>query len=378
MRKPTEFTRAPHGSKQRCTAPDADPEPWYAPDVAPILHLRDLQAPPQPSPAGLVPPRRFASKRFSDFVPNHPSQAAAKARVEAFVAEVGALHGRRFWRRRPTLGRGLYLDGGFGVGKTHLLAAAFDASAVAPKRYLSFQELVYLIGVLGMEHARVVLGDARLLCIDEFELDDPGNTLIVRSFLLAVFERGGLVITTSNTAPAAQGAGRFDAASFQREIQSLAERFEVVPLDGDDVRNRVRSGAWCTAGELVARAGREPAPEPHVLARWHELRSVLEGMHPSRYQGLLSQIGTLYLDGIERIPTQSDALRFVHFVDKLYDLNVALRASSSIALADLFDPSYRDSGYAKKHERCLSRLGELLAEVSPMADAGHGRIVVAR
>src|SRR5690606_33969448 len=101
-------------------------------------------------------------------------------------------------------GAGIYLDGGFGVGKTHLLAAAFAEADPPSKRYLTFQELVYLIGTLGRSEAEERLATSGLICIDEFELDDPGNTLIVKSFLAALFAAGGSVVTTSNTSPDAQ------------------------------------------------------------------------------------------------------------------------------------------------------------------------------
>ena len=43
---------------------------------------------------------------------------------------------------------GLYLDGGFGVGKTHLLASTWHA-APGPKAYGTFVELTHLVGALG-------------------------------------------------------------------------------------------------------------------------------------------------------------------------------------------------------------------------------------
>jgi hypothetical protein len=54
---------------------------------------------------------------------------------------------------RPARGSGIYLDGGFGVGKTHLLAA-FWHEAPEPRTYLSFDELVYFIGLAGVDRAR--------------------------------------------------------------------------------------------------------------------------------------------------------------------------------------------------------------------------------
>jgi cell division protein ZapE len=324
------------------------------------LRLDDLAPPERISVDSLVPPPRFDHATFTSYEPQHPSQQQARDALASFAAEISRPAGFRMpWRRRPS-GHGKYLDGGFGVGKTHLLAATFHAADVGVKQYLSFQELVYLIGVLGATEARAAFGPCRLMCIDEFELDDPGNTLIVKSFLGAYFDSGGHVLTTSNTPPAAQGAGRFNADDFRREIQSIAARFEVLPVGGPDYRER------SARGELLAEAQlRHPWEErvwtaPRVLASFREFQAFLGSVHPVRYRGTLEQIGTLFVHGLRTIEDQGSALRFVHFIDKLYDLEVDLVASGPVRLDDLFDPSYRTSAYQKKYERCLSRLGELL------------------
>jgi cell division protein ZapE len=57
----------------------------------------------------------------------------------------------RRWFRRPAAAAdvpGVYLDGGYGVGKTHLLASLWPASP-APKAYCTFVELAHLVGALG-------------------------------------------------------------------------------------------------------------------------------------------------------------------------------------------------------------------------------------
>lgn len=337
--------------------------------MGPLRSLSDLDAPPPAGTDALVPPPRFERVSFASYRPQHPTQSGALGRVRAFVEDAerssGSGSGRPAWwpwRSAPARGRGLYLDGGFGVGKTHLLAAAFFHADVDDKRYLSFQELVYLIGVLGRPGAVAALGGAKLICIDEFELDDPGNTLLVKTFLNAVADAGGFVLTTSNTAPEAQGRGRFNADDFRREIQSLADSFDTVAMDGPDYRHRARIGDLWPERVFRAALELETPGRRAYRARFEDLLELLARVHPSRYGGLLRQVDTLYLDGVRTLATQNDALRFVHFVDKLYDLGVGLRATGGIRLADLFDPSYRDSGYAKKHLRCLSRLSELLAE----------------
>ena len=206
------------------------------------------------------------------------------------------------------------------------------------------------------------LGSYKLYCIDEFELDDPGNTLIVKTFLAHVFEKGAFVLTTSNTPPEAQGQGRFNAKDFKREIQSIAERFEVVGIEGPDYRKREREARLLTPGELEHLYHAETPEKPKVKTNWHELFIVLAQRHPIHYAGLLKQIGILYIEDAMTIPGQNEALRFVHFIDKLYDLNVGLRMSGEIELAELFHSTYRNNSYAKKHYRCLSRIAELLEE----------------
>ncbi len=332
--------------------------------VPDVLSLDDLVLPDTRSLPSFVPPPRFEGTRFGSYRPQEPSQARACEVTRDFVtASPTAPGGFRWpWHRQKVEGkRGLYLDGGFGVGKTHLLAAAYHAFEKTEKAYLSFQELVYVIGVKGMAGAEEAMGGLRLVCVDEFELDDPGNTLIVKTFLEKLFEGGSRVITTSNTPPEGQGQGRFNAEDFQREIQSVAARFRTVRVEGPDFRQRDHLATFYS-GEALLALQKERAREPKTVLEWPQLLDLLGRYHPIRYRELLENVGTLFVHGVRTIPTQNDALRFVHFIDKLYDLKKGFRASGEVALDALFDPSYRDSAYAKKHERCLSRLTELLEE----------------
>ena len=71
----------------------------------------------------LVPPREFTKSRFENYLPNpdYPSQAQAVVVAKEFV-KPSALKSM-FSRTKTQALAGIYLDGGFGVGKTHLLAA---------------------------------------------------------------------------------------------------------------------------------------------------------------------------------------------------------------------------------------------------------------
>lgn len=315
-----------------------------------------------------APPPRFATATFSNYRPTHPSQEQAIRQLEQLLASVRPARSQRgllgLLKKKEPAGSGLYLDGGFGVGKTHLLAAAYHAAETEAKAYLSFQELVYRVGVRGITAAAADFQGLRLLLLDEFELDDPGNTLIVKSVLQTLFAQGTKVVTTSNTPATAQGEGRFNAGDFAREIQGIAAHFDSLRLDGPDYRIRSNPAAGPVIPLYVDPA--EGGAVPVVTASWPELLGVLRDLHPMAYGPLLDQVGTLYLNGVNTIASQNDALRVVHFIDRLYDLRVSLRfgvqAHLAADLRGLFAASYRDGAYQKKHDRCVSRLIELHGE----------------
>jgi cell division protein ZapE len=327
-----------------------------------LIWLSDVAATTNTLP-DFLPPPRFGKTQFETYQPQHPSQELALEKTRAFIHSAQHQPALWFWQKKA-LGQGLYLDGGFGVGKTHLLAAAFEAFETSSKVYLSFAELVYVIGVLGKVKALEQLGHYRLYCIDEFELDDPGNTLIVKTFLSHVFGQGAHVITTSNTPPAAQGQGRFNAHDFKREIQSIAQRFEVVTIEGPDYRQRDNAAKLFEPNTLETLMLQETF-DKKVRTTWTQLFIFLQAHHPVHYSAFLKQMHVLYIEQVSTIVDQNDALRFVHFIDKLYDLKISLRISGEIPLAELFHSNYRNSAYGKKHNRCLSRIAELLDEVTP-------------
>ena len=134
-----------------------------------------------------------------------------------------------FGKREVLPGVGLYLDGGFGVGKTHLLASTYYPSGrdgcPAPTAFATFGELTQLAGVFGFVECIDLLADYVVVCIDEFELDDPGNTTLISRLLSQLVERGVSIAATSNTLPEQLGEGRFAAQDFLREINTLAAHF---------------------------------------------------------------------------------------------------------------------------------------------------------
>lgn len=298
--------------------------------------------------AHLVPPPQFADATIDSYRPDrdYPSQGAAVAAIRNFAAGWHA-RGGLFKRRAPESKPGIYLDGGFGVGKTHLLAALWHL-APGPKYFGTFIEYTALVGAVGYANAVKLLTGASFIAIDEFELDDPGDTRLMARLLNELVSTGSKVAATSNTPPNALGEGRFAAQDFLRDIDSLAAKFEVITIDGVDYRHRDVEGH--------ARVVDEIAPETvDTLDSFDTVVDHLSKVHPSRYVRLIDGLASIGLRDVHPFTSQTDALRFVAFVDRLYDGQVAIVASGT-PLNEVFPDDMLSGGYRKKYLRAISRL----------------------
>ncbi|BBY08149.1 cell division protein ZapE [Mycobacterium noviomagense] len=322
---------------------------------------------PQRLIAQLKPPPTFADVSFGTYQPDpgEPTQATAvEACVEFCQQAVHRRAGRRtLLGKRVTLpGVGLYLDGGFGVGKTHLLASIYHhlTDMVARRAaYATFMELTHLAGVFGFAECVELLADYTVVCIDEFELDDPGNTTLISRLLSQLVQRGVSVAATSNTLPEQLGEGRFAAQDFLREIHTLAAIFTVARIEGPDYRHRdlPPAPAPLSDEQVSARAARIDGA---TLDDFDALCAHLATMHPTRYLSLIEDVAAVFLTGVHGIDDQNVALRLVALTDRLYDAGIPVLASG-IRLDGIFSQEMLAGGFRKKYLRATSRLLALSA-----------------
>jgi cell division protein ZapE len=312
--------------------------------------------------AGLVPPPTFATVDFDTYRPDpaEPSQAAAVQACLRFCDEaVTRRAGKKklFGKREVLPGVGVYLDGGFGVGKTHLLASIYYrlvAADAGPVAFATFGELTQLAGVFGFVECIDLLAEYVVVCIDEFELDDPGNTTLISRLLSQLVERGVSIAATSNTLPEQLGEGRFAAQDFLREINTLAAIFTTVRIEGPDYRHRDLPPAPEPPLDAEVRA-RAVGVEGATLDDFDALCAHLATMHPSRYLALIEGVTEVFVTGVHQLDDQSVALRLVSLTDRLYDAGIPV-VTSGAKLDTIFGAEMLAGGFRKKYLRATSRL----------------------
>ncbi|MCC6780254.1 MAG: cell division protein ZapE [Hyphomicrobiales bacterium] len=310
-------------------------------------------------------PKRFEGASFENFEPDpaFPVQAGAVSRITDLISQSEPPRSRLPWKRKSPESngpRGLYLDGPPGIGKTHLLAAAFQ-SAPEPKLFATFDEFVAAAGTLGMRRLRHLLASRRLVCIDEVDLRDPGNIMLLTSLMRAMLAGEPRVLATANADPTGMSNGKSFAEDFGRELGEIASAFQILRVDGVDWREAGLSGE--RRDDRLARDG-----ELRVAQFTFEaLADFLYETHPMYDAAWLQEVDLIELDRIEPLPNTDRALRFVRFVDRVYDRDVSLATGQMReALEDVLAPLRDDRRFVLHFARCRSRLIELVS--SPLAD----------
>jgi len=168
-------------------------------------------------------------------------------------------------------GRSVYLWGPPGRGKTWLLDAFCEAVPLAEKRRLHFHDFFRELhartfegyGQKGFAQQSAfaagldaLLGDARLLCFDEFHVNGPADAAFVTRLLREVEERGTVLVATSNYAPHELLPDPMFHHLFEAGIELITTRLQVAALDGTlDYRSTRPRG---TAGFASGHHLREP------------------------------------------------------------------------------------------------------------------------
>jgi cell division protein ZapE len=324
----------------------------------------------------------------------------------------------------PIAPRGLYLWGSVGRGKTMLMDLFFEAARIESKRRAHFHAF------MTQTHARIhswrqelkrkggdaqdpiafvadeIATSAQLLCFDEFCVTDIVDAMLLGRLFSALFERGVVIVATSNVEPRRLYENGLNRALFLPFIDLIEARMEVVRLDArtdfrlEKLQGRIvyhvpanaKATHALTAAFTALTGVEHGAPldldllgrKLHVpeacanVARIPYADLCKQPLGAADFLALAQAFHTIVIDAIEVIPAacRNEAKRFITLVDTLYDSHVKLVASAEAEPEALYLGT--EGHEAFEFARTASRLIEMRSEAylalphGPVGSYGSG------
>jgi cell division protein ZapE len=327
------------------------------------------------------------------------AQMAALDRLQELADELAAFKAARRSKLKrlfaaPDVPRGVYLWGGVGRGKSLLMDAFYATVAIGRKTRVHFhafmrdvhqalRSLKDEVDPLAAVAARIAQRH-RLVCFDEFHVNDIADAMILGRLLRGLLDNGVVLVTTSNYAPDDLWPQGLLRERFLPAIALIKQRLDVVEVDaGVDYRLRALEHvdayhvpAGSAADEALASAYEAmrggPDESTHLtiegrtlVARrragsvvWFDFSALCDGPRSQRdYLELARRFAVLLLSDIPRMGVEmaDQARRFTWLVDILYDHRVKLVASAAVPA----DALYPEGPNAREFPRTVSRLAEM-------------------
>lgn len=300
-----------------------------------------------------------------------------------------------FVKDEPRPIRGLYFWGGVGRGKTYIVDTFYDCLSFSEKKRIHFHRFMQMVHhelkqLRNVEDPLQLIAekfakDVRVLCFDEFHVSDITDAMLLAGLLKALFDRGVVLIATSNEEPDKLYWDGLQRERFLPAIELIKAHTQVVHLDsGVDYRLRYLDKAEIyhypldDAGEqmllsnyehMTSETGRvnstiEIEGRKIKVVRfvdgvvWFDFYAICDGPRgPADYIEIARQYQTVLIANVPQFTDNENdmAKRFITLVDEFYDRNVKL----IITAAERAEGLYLGSRLNKPFKRTVSRLVEM-------------------
>ncbi len=309
------------------------------------------------------------------------------------LSRIQKLFGRK--APQPDLPRGIYMWGGVGRGKTYLMDTFCDSLADCRVIRIHFHRFMLRVhDELKTLHqqsdplqtvADNFKSEADIICFDEFFVSDITDAMILGTLFEALFQRGIVLVATSNIPPQELYHNGLQRARFVPAIKLIETHCQSVNVDsGIDYRLRTLEQAEIYHFPLddVAHSNLKKYYS-QLTADCQNTRLKIEINHrmipvikacdgvlfatfaqlcqSNRSQNDYIELSRIYhtvllADVIKMTAQQDDAARrFIALVDEFYERNVKLIISAEVAMESL----YASGRLEFEFKRCLSRLVEM-------------------
>ncbi|MDG1414160.1 MAG: cell division protein ZapE [Alphaproteobacteria bacterium] len=340
--------------------------------------------------------------------------ALRRKRARAAVAKRGegsgvmGWFGRLFGRRGKDAAEGadkdvrrsLYLFGPVGRGKTTAMDLFYDAMGPQLAQRRHFHEFMSDLhadihtrrskgdtrGDTAARFARAQARKAKVLCFDEFFVNNIADATLLGRVLSVMMEEGVTVVTTSNEAPGDLYTGGLKRELFLPTIELIEREFDIVNLDhAQDYRLRHGSEmeAWVsplsakttqafqTLFEREAKVSRGEPAQLSVLGRSVNVPEAAGRTARFRYADLCEQplgrddylliaqsFDRVFVDDIPmiRYSTRDSGERFRIMIDVFYEAGTSIYARAAAPIAELVNLEEHDM---QPFLRTQSRLMEM-------------------
>ncbi len=295
----------------------------------------------------------------------------------------------------PEVPKGLYFWGGVGRGKSFLMDVFYDCVPYRRKRRIHFHNFMAEVHhemklLAGEKDPLLALADniaksTRLLCFDEFHVSDIADAMILGRLLEAMFERGVVLMVTSNYPPDGLYPNGLQRQKFLPAISLIKRELRVLNVDGGNdyrLREMTREPLYivpadAASDEKLAAIFERLSPvaqrdeiQIDVSGRMIPVKKLAHGVvwfefadicgsprDQTDYLEIAHQFHTVFLSHVPRLTAEDAAAakRFTWLVDVFYDNRVKLVITAAALPQELDIDAMLDNEFS----RAVSRLIEM-------------------